>query len=127
MKHEYVAYCGPEFTIEWFFEKSGKSQAFEYYCGLSSSGRIKLLKLLKRMGDAGRISDKTKFMNEGDKIFAFKPQPDRFLCFFWEGKKIIITNAFHKKQQKLPKGEKERALKCRNLYMSALKKGEYYE
>ncbi|MFM6247534.1 MAG: type II toxin-antitoxin system RelE/ParE family toxin [Dolichospermum sp.] len=30
----------------------------------------------------------------------------RFLCFFFTGKKIIITNAFQKKTQKLPKNQK---------------------
>jgi len=30
----------------------------------------------------GKIFDITKFRNEGDGIYAFKPQPDRFLSFF---------------------------------------------
>ncbi len=53
--------------------------------------------LFKRMGDFGIINDKTKFRNEGDKIYAFKSQPNRFLSFFIEGRKIIVTNAFKKK------------------------------
>jgi hypothetical protein len=48
------------------------------------------------MGDLGKIFDITKFRNEGDQIFAFKPQPDRYLCFFVVGKKILITNGFEK-------------------------------
>jgi hypothetical protein len=79
------------------------------------------------MGDAGEIKDHTKFMSEDDKIYAFKPQPERFLCFFFKESKIIVTNAFRKKQQKLPKEEKEKALKARELYLKRLKEGEYYE
>ena len=79
------------------------------------------------MGDAGEIKDKTKFRHEGDKIYAFKPQPDRFLCFFYEGKKIIITNGFKKKQQKLPPNEKERASIIRKNYVNRVKSGECYE
>ena len=79
------------------------------------------------MGDAGEIQDKTKFRFEGDKIYAFKPQTDRFLCFFYEGRKIIVTNAFRKKQQKLPIREKENALKKRELYINRVIEGDYYD
>ena len=79
------------------------------------------------MGEAGEIKDKTKFMYEGDKIYAFKPQPDRFLCFFFSDKKIILTNAFRKKQQKLPENEKNKALKSKNDYVIRLQRGDYYE
>jgi phage-related protein len=68
------------------------------------------------MGDFGRIFDKTKFRNEGDEIYAFKPQPDRYLSFFTHGKKIIVTNGFCKKTDKLPKNEKELASKMRQDY-----------
>ena len=77
------------------------------------------------MGDVGKIMDKTKFTYEGNKIYAFKPKPNRFLCFFFEEKKIIVTNAFCKKQQKLPSGERERAIKYREAYLYR-KKGGYH-
>ena len=86
-----------------------------------------MLKLFKMMGDIGKIRDETKFRNEGDKIYAFKPQPHRFLSFFVEGKKIIVTNAFWKKQDKLPPGEKHRALDCMKSYRERVKGGTYYE
>jgi hypothetical protein len=79
------------------------------------------------MGDTGNIRDESKFRNEGDKVYAFKPQPHRFLSFFAEGKKIIVTNAFWKKQDKLPKGEKKRALRCMEFYKTRVKEGKYYE
>ncbi len=124
---EYIAYEGECFVVEWYFDVNCQSQSFDYYQELTDKERIKVLKLFKRIGDAGEIKDKTKFMNEGDKIYAFKPQPDRFLCFFCEGQKIIVTNAFRKKQQKLPSNEKEKALKLRDSYIARIKKGEYYE
>ena len=79
------------------------------------------------MGDQGKIFDETKFRNEGDKIYAFKPQPDRYLCFFFRGKKIIITNAFMKKTPKLPRGEKELALKAYYSYEKRIQEDTYYE
>jgi phage-related protein len=121
-----IAYRGPEYTIEWYFDKKERSQAFEYYSNLTPKERRKVLMLFKRMGDFGRISDKTKFRNEGDKIYAFKPQPHRFLSFFVEGKNIIITNAFQKKSDKLPTNEKKKALAYRVDYLSRIEKGTYY-
>ena len=79
---EYTAYYGNTFTIEWYYSDDEKSQALEYFNGLSINTQDSLLMLFKRMGDCGKIFDKTKFNNEGDGIFAFKPKPERFLCFF---------------------------------------------
>ena len=70
------------------------------------------------MAEFGKISDITKFRNEDDGIYAFKPKPDRYLSFFIKGKKIIITNGFSKRAQKLPKNEKEKAMKYRSDYLS---------
>lgn len=124
---EVVLYKGNAFTIEWYFDERGDSEALEYYEELPMERRIQLLKLVRLMGEIGKIFDTTKFRNEGDKIFAFKPQPDRFLCFFVTGKKIIITNAFEKKSQKLPPGEKDRALKAKSDFEARIKGGTYYE
>lgn len=73
--------------------------------------------LCQRMGDFGKIMDCTKFRNEGDEIFAFKPQPDRYLCFFRKEKKIIVTNSYRKSGDKLPKSQKELAIKNRADYL----------
>jgi len=62
----------------------------------------------------------------GDKIYAFKPKPHRFLAFFFTGGKVIITNAFAKKSDKLPPGEKDRALRCMQDYEQRVKAGSYY-
>lgn len=127
MIREYVAYEGQKFAIERYFDSKGSSHALGYYKSLKAEERIKLLRLIKRMGDAGEIKDKTKFNFEGDQIYAFKPQPHRFLCFFFKGKKIIITNAFTKKQDKLPINEKEKALEYKNKYEERVATGDYYD
>lgn len=124
---EHIAYEGDVFTVEWFFNKHGNSEALNFFESLSNVQKRKALMLFKRIGDFGKISDITKFRNEGEKIFAFKPHPERFLSFFYSGKKIVITNAFHKKSQKLPKKEKELALKRKKDYESRVTNGDYYE
>ena len=79
---EFIAYQGEALTVEWFFDENGNSDSLKYFESLSDIQKRKTLMLFKRMGDFGKISDITKFRNEGDKIFAFKPQPERFLSFF---------------------------------------------
>jgi hypothetical protein len=122
-----VVYRGAAFTIEWYFDNCGVSAARDYYESLPLERRVKLLKLVRLMGEVGRIFDITKFRSEGDQIFAFKPQPDRFLCFFFGGRKIILTNAFHKKTQKLPPVEKERAIRAKRDFEDRIRRGVYYD
>jgi phage-related protein len=124
---EYVAYEGESYVIEWYYDAAGVSDVLEYFENMTDTQKRKALMLFKRMGDFGRINDITKFRNEGDKIFAFKPQPDRYLSFFCIGKKIVLTNAFHKKSDKLPSTEKDRAINRMKDYEMRVKKGEYYE
>ena len=123
---EIVAYEGREFTIEWYWDDAGFSQALRYAEELSDADRKKLAALLMVMGDIGQIRNKQKFRYEGDQVYAFKPQPHRFLCFFFAGGKIVITNAFVKKSDKLPPGEKDRALRCKKDYEERVKAGTYY-
>ncbi len=122
-----VAYEGRQFTIEWYFDAKGYSQAREYAYALGHSDLSKLTWLFTALGDAGRIQSEEKFRSEGDKIFVLKPKPHRFLSFFQAGRKIIVTNAFIKKQDKLPPQEKERALRCMKDYEQRVKARTYYE
>ena len=125
--NEYVAFEGKKFLIEWYFDSKGNSIALNYFESLNEDEQIKLLSLFELMGNIGVIKNETKFRNEGDKIYAFKPQPHRFLCFFFTGKKIIVTNAFHKKTDKLPPKEKDKALKIKENYELRISSGDYYE
>lgn len=127
MYKEYVAYCGKNYIIEWYYTEQGKSEALNFYNKLNMEEKIKALHLFKRMGDMGEIKDITKFNYEGDHIYAFKPKPNRFLCFFFSDGKMIITNAFCKKQRKLPRNEKTRAEKNKKDYELRVIKGKYYD
>lgn len=124
---EYIAYKGEKFTIEWYYSEKGESQPLEFFDDLNAVEQQKLFHIIKRLGDFGFVSDKTKFRNEGDEIYAMKPQPSRFLSFFFEGSKVIITSAFIKKAQKLKKQDKDRAIAARADYIRRVKEGVYYE
>jgi len=119
-----LIYKGQEFTLEWYYDKNGKSVASEFYLSETEELQKKFLVLAKRMGEFGKIFDKTKFRHEEDGIYAFKPQPDRYLSFFTSEKKIIVTNGFRKKTNKLPKNEKDLAIKYRQDYFERKNEGE---
>lgn len=121
-----IAFQGETYTIEWYYDERGSSQAREFFDSLPKERQLAAFMLFRRMGESGKIFDITKFRNEGDKIFAFKPQPERYLCFFFVGRKIIITNGFEKKSQKLPPGEKERALRAKADFERRINQGVYY-
>jgi hypothetical protein len=87
MSKESVIYEGEEYRLEWYFDSKGQSQAADYFDALSDSQKRKALRLFKLIADLGKIHDKTKFRYEDDAVYAFKPQPERFLCFFFKGKK----------------------------------------
>ena len=127
MEHKFIAYEGEVYTIEWYFDARGKSSAKDYYQELSLEQQKKLARLFIILGDIGSIRNEEKFRNEGEKIYEFKPKPDRFLCFFYQGNKVIVTNAFEKKADKLPQGEKEKALKLKDDYTKRCKGGSYYD
>lgn len=121
-----VAFQGEAYTIEWYYDENKFSQAREFFDSLPKERQLAALILFRRMGESGKIFDISKFRNEGDKIFAFKPQPERYLCFFFICRKIIITNGFEKKSQKLPASQKERALRAKVDFQRRTNQGVYY-
>jgi phage-related protein len=118
-----VIYSGEKFILEWYYDKNGNSVAYEYFLNMTRKQRRRFFALAKKMGDIGKILDITKFRNEGDGIYAFKPQPDRYLSFFTDNKKIIITNGYKKKTEKLPNSEKKLAIKYRKEYFERKTRG----
>lgn len=126
MTKEFIVYEGPEFTIEWYYNERGKSSVKTYFDQLDRERKLDAFELFKAIAEVGKILNITKFRHEGEGIYAFKPKPDRFLCFFYSGKKIIITNAFEKKQDKLSPTEKKKALNFQKDYKSRVEEGTYY-
>ncbi|MFZ5953961.1 MAG: type II toxin-antitoxin system RelE/ParE family toxin [Candidatus Dependentiae bacterium] len=127
MSKSYIVYEGEQFTIEWYFDSRGTSRAREYFNELSHDRKNKFSYLLFLLANRGKIFNQEKFRYEGDQIYALKPTPDRFLCFFYDGSKIIITNAYEKKTAKMPVREKERALKAKADYIKRCQGGTYYD
>ncbi len=127
MKKNYVAYDGDELTIEWYFTDRGKSESLSYFEDLPISRKRKIAYMFESLAETGKIFNKEKFRNEGDQIYAIKASEDRFLCFFFDGAKVIVTNAYVKKSTKMPPREKQKALNAKQDYIKRVKGGTYYE
>jgi len=127
MIKKFVAHKGSEVTIEWYFNEQGKSSAFKYFEKLPKIRKKKIIHLWHLLGGGVPRLNKEKFRYEGHQIYAIKASKDRFLCFFFDGSKIVMTNAYEKKSAKMPQKEKDKAVDAKRDYKERCKKGTYYE
>lgn len=127
-KEEYIFYQGERFQIEFYFTETGKIPAKEYLEDTSLDVKVKLAALVKYIGEHGKIFDITKFrlVDSKEKIFEFKPLQYRFFNFFYEGGRIIITNGYMKKSQKVDRKELQKARNIKKDYEHRVKEGIYY-
>lgn len=128
-KEDYIFYQGEKFQVEFYFTEVGKIPAKEYLEETSLDVKVKLAALVKYIAEHGKIFDITKFrlVDSKEKIFEFKPVGHRFFNFFYEGGKIIITNGYMKKSQKVSRGDLEKARNMKKDYIARVKGGIYYE
>lgn len=65
-------------------------------------------------------TDYLKHLEGTDGLYEIRVQQGsdifRIFCFFDEGKIVVLANGFHKKTQKTPKSEIEKALKIKKEY-----------
>lgn len=115
---DFLIYKGEHFGVYFHAEISGLSYVNDYFESCDDVTQASLLFLVKTIADTGRIYDETKFRIEDrqNKIYCLKPRGERFFCFFFTDKKIIITSAYTKKKQKLDRGELSRAIHIRKKY-----------
>lgn len=115
---DFLICSGERYAVYFHAEARNSSGVHEYFEGCDDVTQASLLFLVKRMADIGHIYDTTKFRIEDreHKIYCFKPRRERFFCFFFKGKRIIITSAYTKKRKKLDRNELRKAIQIRNEY-----------
>ena len=128
-KEDYIFYQGEKLQVEFYFTETGEMPAKEYLEKESLEVKVKLAALVKYIAGHGGLFNKTKFrkVDSKEKIFEFKPTNHRFFSFFYEGQKIIITNAYRKKTQKVNKRNLEKVRNMKITYTGRVKEGGYYE
>lgn len=111
---------GREFTIYAIVENN---HCFirEFIEKLQVIDQKRIMALLKRCADFGLPKNTEKFRHLIGKIYELKSHQIRMLCTFDEGRIIILTNGFIKKQQKTPKKEIDKAERLIRAYFDMKK------
>ena len=68
-------YKGEKFSLEWYFDKKGKSVVYEYFIESSEDLQDKFLILVKKMGDFRKKSEK---LPKNEKVKAINCRSDYF-------------------------------------------------
>ena len=106
-----LVYSGRELRIEFYRATDGELPAYDWLENQRDKIQHKFAALFSWIGDHGKIWNEQKFkhLTGSTQIFEFKADEGRVLCFFFTGKRLILTHGFIKKSYKTPKGEIERA------------------
>lgn len=111
-----------DFEIVFYQRANGECPVSEFLDSLNKVMRFKMMHqmdLLELYGNHPR-GDYSKFVDEG--IFELRAQTrtdiTRIMFFFDENRRIVLTNGFVKKTQKMPMSEFELAKKYRADYLS---------
>lgn len=109
-----------------FAEYQGKFPFWEFLNSLTSDERAEVFasidKLLELKNNNNRIPDKlSKFIRDG--IFELRVKHlnkiSRSFYFYEKNQRLIFTNGFIKKTDKIPPQEFEKALKIKKIYSSS--------
>ena len=116
-----LVYYGAVFRIEFYVAPNRAAPAEAWLEQLPIGGQQKFAALFARMGDTGKIWNERKFkhLTETDQIF--EVEADRILCFFFIGRRLILTHGFRKAGDKTPKREIDRAEACKKDFEGRVK------
>lgn len=110
-----------KFTIEFYEKENGDIPVEEFLLSLDVKMRAKLVGIIKILQENGNLLREPYSKHLADGIFELRGKVgsdiSRVLYFFYFGGKIILTNGFVKKTQKIPKAEIDRAKAYRNDYL----------
>jgi mRNA-degrading endonuclease RelE of RelBE toxin-antitoxin system len=80
---------------------NGTCPVREFLTSLSPADRRKVDVLVELFASRGKIANKEKFKKiEGTNLFEFKSHQIRLICFFAEGKRLVICRGLIKKKEK---------------------------
>ncbi len=124
----YIAYatysiyveCNMLFVVDFFREADGTKPVAQFIRTLPVKLKAKVVADLHLLEEYGNKAREPLSKSLGDGIFEIRSQAGndivRVLYFFDEGKLIIVTNGFVKKQDKTPANEIELAKARRTIY-----------
>lgn len=116
---EYIAARGAWGTVEWAIDSRKRMPARDLYLRLPPEDQAKVSTLFKRLADFGRISNREKFNQLGERagpkgrhIWEFKSFQIRFLGEFRPGSRFVVAHGTDiKKSRELPPKDIEIAIR----------------
>lgn len=116
-----------KFNIDFFESDNGKCPVKEYLDSVDVKMRAKIVRTIELLETNGNMLGMPYSESLEDGIFELRTKVSsnvsRILYFFYIERKIVLTNGFTKKTNKVPKRELETAKNCRAVYLER-QKGE---
>lgn len=111
-----------EFEIVFYDKPDGSEPVKEFLLSVDDKMRARLIKTIELLAQNGTALRMPYSKHLVDGIFEIRAKVgsniSRVLYFFVIGKRIVLTNGFVKKTQKIPKNEIELAKKYRNEFLN---------
>ena len=111
----------PEFEVNFYETANGNRPAEDFLMSLDTKMRAKMLRMIHMLMKNGNELREpySKFISDGIYELRAKVGSDisRILYFFMIGHRIILTNGFVKKTQRIPVNELEKAKRYRADYL----------
>ena len=108
---------GNFYTVELALTGNGRCPGKKFLNSLSKDDREKILRVIKRLADAGKVANREQFKKiEGEDFFEFKNSQIRMPCYFHAAGRLIITHGFIKKEDRIRPEEIDRMKRIRDEY-----------
>lgn len=118
-----VLYAGRWFTVESIRLDDGSLPLREFIEGLDDGDRIKVLALIERLADTGKIWNEQKCKKvAGTELFELKSFQIRILWFYAPERRVVLAHHVIKKGDRLRGQDIERAERMRTQYLKNLNK-----
>lgn len=111
-----ILYTGQEFVVEFAIQLSGISDSYNFFQDLERKKKARILRVIKRYADFGKINNREQFRKvEGD-LWEFKNYQTRIIMYHCTRGVIALTNGFIKKGDRIPPAEISRANRIKQEY-----------
>lgn len=103
--------------VELAITSNGRCPAKKFLNGLSKDNREKILRVIKRKADEGKLTNREQSKKiEGEDFFEFKNFQIRMPYYFKGAGRLIITHGFIKKGESIRPEEIDRMKRIRDEY-----------
>lgn len=97
-----IVCTGAQRTIEYAVLADGSMPARDSLESLTPRDKARVLVLFERLAEHGRIASREQFKKvEGTEFWEFKRFQTRVICFFLPKGRVILTNGFIKKRDRI--------------------------